>query len=104
MKKMKTIILISAFIFYSGLALALSVTISYSGLTFVPDSVSIHPGDTVIFTLPSFHNALEVSQATWNANGNKPLPGGFFVPTGGGQVTGLTTGLHYYVCSIHNSF
>jgi hypothetical protein len=56
----------------------------------------------VIFQLAEIHNAVEVSEATWTANGNTPLPG-FSTPFGGGQVTGLSAGVHYYVCSPHAS-
>jgi hypothetical protein len=47
-----------------------------------------------------------VSQATWNANGTTPLPGGFSVPFGGGMVlpSQLGIGTHYYVCQAHVSF
>jgi hypothetical protein len=58
-------------------------------------------GDTVVFQIASIHTVLEVSQATWNANSNTPLPGGFSLGSGGGQLPGLTTGVHYYVCGIH---
>jgi hypothetical protein len=73
-----------------------------SGFEFSPDDIEINLGDTVVFQLASSHNAVEVSLATWNANGNTPLPG-FSVPFGGGMVTGLTAGVHYYVCAPHAS-
>jgi hypothetical protein len=62
-------------------------------------------GDDVNFVLESMHNAVEVSQTTWNANGNTPLPGGFSVALGGGSVSSaqLTVGTHWYVCSPHAS-
>ena len=100
---MKKLLLISVLALYSGLVLSNKVIVINSGFTFSPDSISITTTDTVVFQISSIHTALEVSEATWNENGNTALPGGFSLPSGGGQLTGLTTGLHYYVCSIHNA-
>jgi plastocyanin len=101
---MKKYLLFGAFaLIISGFASGNSVTITESGFTFTPDNVTINLGDTIIFQLTSIHDAVEVSEATWNANGTTPLAGGFAVPLGGGQVTGLTAGLHYYVCTFHAS-
>jgi plastocyanin len=80
-------------------------TIISSGSTFSPASVTIKQGDSVIFTLQSSHNAVEVSQTVWNANGNTSN-NGFSVPFSGGTVlpSKLATGTHYYVCTPHASF
>ena len=80
-------------------------TITYSGFTFTPATVTIIVGDDVNFNLISMHNAVEVSQTTWDANGNTPLAGGFSVPFGGGLVSAsqLTVGTHWYVCQPHAS-
>jgi len=58
---------------------------------------------SVNFALAASHDALEVSQATWNANGTTALPGGFQTPFGGGLVLPsiLGIGTHYYVCTSH---
>ena len=75
------------------------------GTTFSPATVTIHLGDSVNFILEAPHNAVEVSQATWNANGTTALPGGFQEPLGGGLVlpAKLGVGTHYYVCQPHAS-
>jgi plastocyanin len=86
----------------SGFAHGASVTIINSGFTFSPANISINAGDTVNFELAGIHNAVEVSESTWNSNGSTPLPG-FSTPFGGGQITGLTAGVHYYVCAPHAS-
>lgn len=80
-------------------------TIVNDGLTFSPDNIEIELGDDAIFNLGSIHNAVEVSQETWEADGNTPLSGGFALDFGGGAVTAeqLTAGTHYYVCSPHAS-
>ncbi len=80
-------------------------TITNVGTTFSPATVTIHLGDSVNFALAAIHNAVEVSQATWNANGTTALPGGFQEPLGGGLVlpAKLGVGTHYYVCQPHAS-
>ncbi len=80
-------------------------TVNNSGFTFAPATITIMVGDTVKFVLQNVHNALEVSQASWNANDNTPLPGGFVTPFGGGLVlpAKLGVGTHYYVCDPHAS-
>lgn len=87
----------------SGFASGASVTIINSGFTFSPDLVNINIGDTVNFQLASIHDVVEVNEVTWNANGNSPIDGGFSLPLGGGQLTGLSAGTHFYVCGPHAS-
>jgi plastocyanin len=97
---------------FSFLLLSLSITsfstkwtITNSGDTFVPVTLTIQLGDSVQFSVGSNHQPVEVSQATWNTDGNTPLPGGFNLPFGGGLIlpAQLETGTHYYVCSVHAS-
>lgn len=99
---MKTKLLLAAFALFAGITFGATITITTSGFTFSPDNVSINEGDIVNFQLGGSHNAVEVSEATWMANGNTPLPG-FSTPFGGGQVMELTPGVHYYVCAPHAS-
>jgi plastocyanin len=75
------------------------------GNTFSPSTLTISVGDSVQFTLDPAHDCLEVSQATYNANGVTPLAGGFSTAFGGGLVLPdkLTVGTHYYVCTVHVS-
>jgi len=79
-----------------------TITATMNALVFVPDSISITVGDSVNFSLASTHDAVEVSEATWQVNGNTSN-GGFQVPFGGGLVlpTQLGVGIHYYVCTPH---
>jgi plastocyanin len=76
--------------------------VTNSGFTFVPDILTITLGDTVMFNLASSHNAIEVSQSTWNSNGNTSN-GGFTVPFGGGMLIPTMTKTYYYVCQPHAS-
>jgi len=74
------------------------------GITFSPSTLTINQGDVVTFTLNSIlHNAIEVSQATYTADGITPLSGGFSVPFGATSfsVGQLSVGTHYYVCENH---
>ena len=77
-------------------------TVTNSGFTFTPSLLTVNAGDTVRFQLDSIHNAVEVSQATWDANGNTSN-GGFAVDFGGGDVVFNTPGTYYYVCTVHAS-
>ena len=87
----------------SSLATQASVyPITTVGFTYSPDTLHIALGDTVQFTLGNNHNAVEVDQATWNANGTTSN-GGFNIPFGGGQWIPTNTGTFYYVCTPHAS-
>lgn len=77
-------------------------TITGSGMSFSPSLITIPQGEVVNFEFDFTHNAVEVSQATWNANGSTPS-GGFTVPQGGGSVSNLSVGEHWYVCQFHIS-
>ncbi|MHB9141699.1 MAG: plastocyanin/azurin family copper-binding protein [Paludibacter sp.] len=102
---MKTKILLLILLLSAGMA-GYSTTwqITNSGFSFSPATVTIQQGDDVNFTLESMHNAVEVSSATWTANGSTSN-NGFMVPFGGGSVAAskLTVGTHYYVCEPHAS-
>jgi plastocyanin len=86
-------------------ALSTTWTITDSGFTFSPSNLTIPHGDDVLFDIAGIHQVVEVSQSTWNANGNTPLPGGFSTPFGGGMISvaQLSVGTHYYVCNPHAS-
>lgn len=104
---MKKILLVLFFIPFCMSGYGATVTIVNVGLTFSPTPLTINQGDDVIFSLNSIlHNAVEVSQTTWNAEGVTPLSGGFSVDFGGGSVSSslLTVGTHYYVCTNHVTF
>ncbi len=88
-------ILITPVISYSA-----KYVVGYQGYTFKPAELNINIGDTVNFELSSYHNAVEVSQSTFEANGNT-YNGGFDVPYGGGAVVFNTPGTYYYVCTPH---
>ena len=72
------------------------------GYTFSPALLTIKLGDNANFAIDSWHNAVEVSQAVWDANESSHEIG-FSVPYGGGTVSPaqLPVGTHYYVCTPH---
>jgi plastocyanin len=101
MKKLLTTFSLFAGIFAA--AQAATITINSAGLTFSPASVNINSSDEVVFSISGSHNAVEISEATWNANGSTALAGGFSLGFGGGTLSAgtLSAGTHYYVCTPH---
>lgn len=81
---------------------AVTHIITNSGFSFSPAVININLGDTVNFVLEPMHNAVEVSEATWSANGNTSN-GGFSIPFGGGILVPDQAKIYYYVCSPHAS-
>ena len=100
---MKRILISLTFALCSKLVTSTIVPVVDSGFTFSPQTITVNAGDTVNFSLASIHDVVEVSQATYAANGNTQLAGGFSAPFGGGFVftAQLTTGTHWYVCQPH---
>src|SRR5688572_6719117 len=100
MKHFLHLAFISVLIFNSK---ATTFTITNSGNSYAPASLTIALGDTVRFVLSSNHDAREVSATTWNSNGTTSLTGGFQTAYGGGTVfpSFLGLGTHYYVCTPH---
>jgi plastocyanin len=90
------------FLILSTSLFAAKVTVINSGFSFSPSTVTVNVGDTVIFQLASAHNVVEVSQSTYNANGNTSN-GGFTLPFGGGSLKMTKAGTFYYVCEPHAS-
>jgi plastocyanin len=90
------------FLAFAGVASAQTThTVTNVGFTYSPDTLYVTIGDSVDFALTSsIHNAVEVTQSTWLANGTTSN-GGFVVPFGGGTVKISTAGTHYYVCQNH---
>jgi plastocyanin len=98
---MNRIIVFWGLFFLVSLSSSASIhTVVNSGFTFSPNTITINMGDTVIFSLDIIHAAKEVSQVTWNANGNTSN-GGFSTLKGGGTVIMNQLGTFYYVCANH---
>lgn len=99
---MKGMVLFVLLFFAAGTSFSTTHTITNSGLTFSPSSITINSGDTVVFALESSHTAREVDQSTWDAGGTTSN-GGFDLGFGGGTTVLTTPGVHYYVCVPHAS-
>jgi plastocyanin len=99
---MKKIILAFLLTIFNLNVFSATWVVTSPGNTFSPASLTIKFGDNVNFSIASWHNAVEVSQAVWSANENSPEVG-FMVPYGGGIATPqqLQVGTHYYVCTPH---
>ncbi|MDQ3017513.1 MAG: plastocyanin/azurin family copper-binding protein, partial [Bacteroidota bacterium] len=84
-------------------AFATTWTVRNNGFSFNPTTLTIFEGDTVVFNIDGIHNAVEVSETTWNNNGTTPLAGGFAIGFGGGTVlpADLEVGTNFYVCQPH---
>ncbi len=100
---MKRFTFIAVLLVCSLIGFSANKQITNVGLTFNPATLTIESGDNVTFVLEIMHNAVEVSHATYNANGTTPLPGGFSVSFGGGELlpAQLPDGTHWYVCTTH---
>lgn len=97
--------LLLALTFLTGFVVAeaqQTFSISTSGNTYTPATLTITAGDTVQFAQSSGHPAREVSQTTWNANGNTSN-GGFDMMHSGAKLKFNTPGTYYYVCTVHFS-
>ena len=73
-----------------------------SYLDFMPKDLTISVGTTVRFEMSNTHNAIEVSQETYENRESTALEGGFAVQFGETkEVTFDAAGVHYYVCTPH---
>ncbi|HEX7493688.1 MAG TPA: T9SS type A sorting domain-containing protein [Bacteroidales bacterium] len=98
----KLLFLFLSVLVFSGLNAQQTYIINQGvGFTFDPSNISVNQGDIIHFNLSAPHQPGQVSQATWNANGNTLLPGGFSFPSGSGDYTTTTPGTIYYVCTVH---
>jgi len=77
--------------------------ISADGFTYNPNLITIQVGDMIEFTVGAMHPTVEVSEATWNANGSTALDGGFSAPNGTETIEFSEAGTYYYVCQNHVS-
>jgi plastocyanin len=104
---MKKILLVCAAMGFSfSSSFAANVPVNIVGFTYSPATVVVNVGDVVTFSGDfTFHPTLQVSQATWNANGTTALPGGFSYTSGNSQALTITAAMAgttiYYLCTVH---
>ena len=71
-------------------------------MDFTPEDLTIAVGDCVNFEMSSTHNAVEVSQESYDNRDGTALEGGFQVQFGeSAEVYFGEAGTHYYVCQPH---
>lgn len=80
---------------------AQSQVINQSNFSFNPNLLTVQAGTEITINIGAPHTFTEVSEATWNANGNTPLGGGFNFNAGTHQLTLTVPGTYYYVCVPH---
>ncbi len=89
-----------------ALAIGASAQTTYeltnSGFTFSPNVINMQAGDSIHVVLPPPHTCTEVSEATWNANGNTSN-GGFNFSSGTNTFSLDVPGTYYFVCMPHAS-
>ena len=79
-----------------------TVNTTVESMAFDPRDLTIAAGDTVRFVMTNNHNAVEISEETYNNAEGTPLEGGFNVSFGEtGEVTFDEAGVHYYLCQPH---
>ncbi len=72
------------------------------GTSFNPPVITMQAGDSIHLVLSSPHTCTQVSQATWNANGNTSN-GGFNFSAGTHTFALDVPGTYFYVCIPHAS-
>ena len=79
--------------------------INVASMSFDPDTLFCYLGDSVTINLGGYHDAVEVDETTWIANGTTPN-GGFNIPIGTPSGTFIidTVKTYYYVCTPHVTF
>lgn len=82
---------------------AASFTVTIIGTTYSPSALTVSVGDVVTIEASNLHPLTEVSQATWNANGNTVLSSGFGIKTSNYTFTITSVNTIYYVCQVHAS-
>lgn len=80
---------------------ATKYTVTISGLAYSPVLLSAHIGDTVTINGSVSHPLLQVSKATWVANGTTALAGGFGPVTKNVTFTISSADTIYYICVDH---
>jgi plastocyanin len=97
----KQLLAIFAALILMGQAFATQHVLTNSGNTYIPATMQINLGDTILIGTGGSHTTRQVSQATWNANDTATLVGGFGDVNTGGMIIPTSLGDIYYVCVQH---
>jgi plastocyanin len=82
-------------------AFSTTYILTNSGNNYVPATLQINLGDTIIIGTGITHTTRQVTQATWNANDTTAMVGGFGDLTSGQMLIPTSLGDIYYVCIEH---
>ena len=83
---------------------ATKYNVALNGFAYSPTALTVHVGDTVTIGGSLSHPLLQVSKATWNANGTAALAGGFGPSTKNVTFTVTSQDTIYYICTAHVQF
>ncbi len=96
-------LLLSIFFITFGISTSFadSYSVTISGVSYQPDVLNVVVGDEITIQASGTHPLVQVTESTWNTNGNTQMPGGFGMETSSYTFTVSTPGTIYYVCSNH---
>ncbi len=98
--------IVFALALFCGLGVsAANVSISISGFSYTPATVTVNVGDVVTIEASGFHPLIQVSQQSFNANDPTLLSGGFSSITNFNLTitAGMAGSSIYYMCSSHGA-
>ncbi|MBK7310491.1 MAG: T9SS type A sorting domain-containing protein [Sphingobacteriaceae bacterium] len=82
-------------------ARATSYTISTSGTSYSPNTLTVSIGDVITIQASGAHPLAQVDQTTWNANGTATVSGGWGTTTANHTFTVSSANSIYFVCTNH---
>ncbi|MBK6521741.1 MAG: T9SS type A sorting domain-containing protein [Sphingobacteriaceae bacterium] len=82
-------------------ARATSYTISTSGTSYSPNTLTVSIGDVITIQASGTHPLAQVDQTTWNANGTATVSGGWGTTTANHTFTVSSANSIYFVCTNH---
>lgn len=80
---------------------AASYTISISGTSYSPNTLTVSIGDVITIQASAAHPLAQVDGTTWNANGTATLSSGWGTKTADHTFTVSSVNTIYYVCTMH---
>ncbi|MBL7916862.1 MAG: hypothetical protein JNM96_00600, partial [Bacteroidia bacterium] len=80
---------------------ATSYTISVSGTSYSPNTLTVSIGDVVTIEASASHPLVQVDNTVWTANGTTSLSTGWGETTANHTFTITNTNTIYYVCKNH---
>lgn len=99
----QVLLLLFSFFLLTGVLNAASYTVTISGFSYTPPTLTVNVGDVVTIEASGFHPLVQVSASSWDANDATPLSGGFSSSvTYNLTITAAMAGTTiYYACSNH---